>query len=676
MKKIYLSAILALFILQYNNSQSANDTIPIQDLDEVVVSTPFKETVKNNVIKVSKLRLSDLSMINAQNFKFSLLKVPGLSIVSTGPYISKPSIRGMYGNRVVTYANNMRLENQQWGDDHGLEIDAFGTESIEVIKGPLSVLYGSDAIGGVIYISPDNYISDGFEVEFGSYYNSNYSGLTNNLGIKGGSGKFSYIIQGSLVDNGDFENADGVVEGTFFESTDIKAGLGFSSEKFISDLRFSHSSIKVGVPHGDEHDEDNHDEHGDDDDHDDDHEDKEESYQNLTNTMISLKNNILFERSELEITLGYSENNRKEFGHHDEEGHDDDDEDGDYDDDHEGEAHLDMDLSTTTVDLKYIFPKNNKSEFIIGTNIVNQENTNLGEDELVPNATKNDLGIYGLTHIHGEVWDVMLGFRTDFRKIKASSFNENYSSLNATVGLKRDLGNEGLMRINLSRGFRAPNLSELFSEGIHHATGRYEQGDKNLSTESNLQVDFSIMTFSEKSKFELDLFYNKINDYIYINPTDSYVDNYQVYKYIQKDANLFGGEISYKRETPLEWLSHETSIEFISGKTAERENLPLIAPITLNHSFGFDFNNSSLEIGALFKGKKQNIGQFETKTDSYLLVNLSGSHDLNLLNNNLTLGWSINNLFDKEYYDHLSRLKNFSIHEMGRNISVGLNYTF
>ena len=143
----------------------------------------------------------------------------------------------------------------------------------------------------------------------------------------------------------------------------------------------------------------------------------------------------------------------------------------------------------------------------------------------------------------------MLGFRADFRKIKASGFNKNYSSLNATMGLRTDLGDSGLMRINLSRGFRAPNLSELFSAGIHHATGRYEQGDKNLSNESNLQVDFSIMTFSEKSKFEFDLFYNKINDYIYVNPTDSYVDNYQVYKYIQEDASLFGGEISYKRET-------------------------------------------------------------------------------------------------------------------------------
>lgn len=214
MKKLFMSAILAFLILHSNNnySQTANDTIPTLDLDEVVVSTPFKETVKNNVIKVSKLRLSDLSMINAQNFKYSLLKIPGLSIISTGPGISKPSIRGLSGNRIVTYSNNMRFENQQWGDEHGLEIDAFGTESIEVIKGPLSVLYGSDAIGGVIYISPDSYINDGFEVELGSYYNSNYSGFTNNLGIKGGSGKFSYIVQGSLVDNGDFENADGVVE--------------------------------------------------------------------------------------------------------------------------------------------------------------------------------------------------------------------------------------------------------------------------------------------------------------------------------------------------------------------------------------------------------------------------------------------------------------------------------
>ena len=90
----------------------------------------------------------------------------------------------------------------------------------------------------------------------------------------------------------------------------------------------------------------------------------------------------------------------------------------------------------------------------------------------------------------------------------------------------------------------------------------------------------------------------------------------------------------------------------------------------------FNFDNNSFEISALAKGKKQNLGQFETQTNSYLVMDISGSHELNLLNNSIKLSWSANNLFDKEYYDHLSRLKNMEIYEMGRNISVGLNYNF
>ena len=129
------------------------------------------------------------------------------------------------------------------------------------------------------------------------------------------------------------------------------------------------------------------------------------------------------------------------------------------------------------------------------------------------------------------------------------------------------------------------------------------------------------------------MFYNNIKDYIYVNPTNDYVDDFQVYKYIQKDASLFGGEIYFNKETAVDWLSSETSLEFISGETSDRENLPLLSPVTINQSFVFDFDNSSFEISALAKGKKQNVSQFETQTDSYFLVNISGSHDLNFLNN-------------------------------------------
>ena len=99
----------------------------------------------------------------------------------------------------------MRQENQQWGSEHGMDISGFGVESVELIKGPMSVLYGGDAIGGVLYVNPDTYTNEDTEVEIGSYYNSNYKGFTNNLGVKGNLNNLSYLIQGSVVDNRDFE---------------------------------------------------------------------------------------------------------------------------------------------------------------------------------------------------------------------------------------------------------------------------------------------------------------------------------------------------------------------------------------------------------------------------------------------------------------------------------------
>ena len=635
MKKYIINVFVAFTILFANEmySQSNNDTIVRVNLEEVIISTPFKESVKNNVLKVDKLNLNDLKIINAKSFSYSLLKIPGVSIISSGPGISKPSIRGLAGNRIVTYTQFSRLENQQWGDEHDLQADAFGIQSIEVIKGPMSVIYGGDAMGGVIYLTPDDYVYDDLQVEIGSYYNANYSGFTNNLGIKGSAGDFGYIIQGSYIDNGNYETPDGEVENTFTENTELNFGIGYKSDNFISDLRFNYSESNIGVPHADEHDE-----HGDDhdEDHDEDHDDD-----------------------------------------HDEDHDDDQDEDHDEHQEEapEGEAELDMELTTTTVDLKYLFPKNGKSEFVIGSNLMFQENLNFGHEVLVPNSKKNDFGLYSISHIHGKVWDVMIGLRADFRNVTAEGFDKNYSSLTGSFGLKGNLGN-GIMRINFASGYRAPNLHELFSDGVHHGTLRYEVGDKDLSVEKNIQTDFSITTYSENSQFDFALFYNGFNDYIYLNPTSRTEDDYQVYEYIQKDASLFGGEISYTRESEIDWLSYESSLEFITGYTTDKEYLPFLSPITLNHSFNLDFDKSSFEISALFKGKKQKVPTYETQTDSYFLMNISGSHDFNFLNKTLTLGWSVNNLFDKEYFDHLSRFKNMGIHEMGRNISVGLKYIF
>ena len=436
MKNITKFALLALLIISINKitaqNNQENDSIISVDLKEVVVSTPFKESVKNNVLKVSKLNLNNLNYIKRLNFSNAIQEIPGVSIISTGPGISKPVIRGLSSNRVTVFNQFMRVENQQWGAEHGMEISGFGVGSVEVIKGPMSVLYGSDAIGGVLYVNPDSYYNgDGSEIELGTIYNSNYQGLTTNLGIKGGSNKLSYLVQASLVDNKDFNTPDGEVENTYFKNSDLKFGLGYTSDNFISDLRININKSEIGIPHGDEE----HDDHDDDDHDDDDHDEHEEekSYQDLENTMISWKNRFLFEnRSEIEFTLGFSSNKRKEFGHHEEEGHDDHDDDHD-DDDHDDDDHdehgvgpsLNMDLETTTFDLKYIFPKTEKLELVFGTNILSQTNTNYGEEELIPDADKRDFGVYASSHIHASKWDVLIGLRTDNRKITTSDFDKN-----------------------------------------------------------------------------------------------------------------------------------------------------------------------------------------------------------------------------------------------------------
>ena len=126
-------------------------------------------------------------------------------------------------------------------------------------------------MGGVLYIEPEKYLdSSGLSVDYTGIFNSNYSGFSNNLGLKGNSGKYSYMLRGDMTDNGNFSSPDGEVENTWFKQNDLKAGLEYQTEKFKSDLRLTMSSIEVGIPHMEE----GHDDHGDHDDHDD-HDDHE-----------------------------------------------------------------------------------------------------------------------------------------------------------------------------------------------------------------------------------------------------------------------------------------------------------------------------------------------------------------------------------------------------------------
>ena len=664
---------IMLLAFQVTFSQVDDQTV---ELDEVVLSLPFNQTLGKSVIKVDKINFNDLNPILQQYISKSISKLPGVSILSTGPGVSKPSIRGLSYDRVVVYSQGVRLENQQWGDEHGIGVSTSGINSIEVIKGPSYVLYGSDAMGGVLYVEPERYSSD-FSVDYMGLYNSNYNGITNNLGLKGSSGKFSYIARANMVDNQSFSTPDGEVENTWFKENDVQAGLKYETEKFSSDLRLTMNFSELGLPHMEEgHDDHDEEGHGD-------HEDHEDHYQELSHTTLTWVNTFdLGNDHQLNVTLGRQLNDRKEFGgHEEEEGHDDHDEEGHDDhDDHEGheegEAELDMQLSTNTLDVSLVMPQSDNLNLTIGTNFLSQENKNFGHEELIPDAEKKDFGLYALGQITMENGAALLGVRYDNRSISSDMGSADFSNFNGSVGIKRDFENSTL-RFNIGSGYRAPNLIELFADGVHHGTFRYERGNLNLVAEKSFQTDISFDINNDDSSVSFDLFYNDISDYIYISPSSDREDGFAVYDYMQQDSELYGGEISFAKKTGFDWLSYNTSLEYIFAESADGEALPFISPLTFNQVFNIDISsNYSFEIDFLAKAKQGRVSMFEEETDGYSVLNLSGNWMTSFLDNDLNIFWSISNVFDKEYYDHLSRFKTAGIEEMGRNISVGLKYNF
>ena len=610
MNKKYKFSLIAIMLLAFQVTYSQVDN-ELVELDEVVLTLPFDQTLGKSVLKVDKLNFNDINPIIKQYISNSISKLPGVSIISTGPGIGKPSIRGLSFNRVVVINQGLRLENQQWGEEHGIATSSSGVNSVEVVKGPLYVLYGSDAMGGVLYIEPEKYNSECCAiVDYTGIYNSNYNGFTNNLGLKGSSGKLSWTFRGEMTDNGDFSSPDGEVENTWFKQNDLKAGLEYQTEKFKSDLRLTMSSIEVGIPHMEE----GHDDHDDHDDH---------------------------------------------------EGH------------HEGEAELDMELQTNTIDIKLTMPQSDNFNLIMGLNLLNQENKNFGHEELIPDAKKGDFGFFALGQLDlDETSQALIGARYDSRSITSGTSSSDFKNFNGSIGYKKDYENS-VLRINLSSGFRAPDLIELYADGSHHGSFQYKKGNVNLVAEESLQTDLSYQINNDDSIISFDLFYNDISDYIYLSPSSMFEDGLRVYDYMQQDAKLYGGEIHVNKNTGLDWLSYFTSLEYVFAETSDGDALPFIAPLTFNQVFNIDFGTSfSIKVDFIAKLKQSRVSMFEEKTDGYSVLDLSGNYMTSFLDNDLNLFWRVSNVFDKEYYDHLSRLKTAGIHEMGRNISVGLKYNF
>ena len=631
------------------------------EMEEVIVSTPFHKLQSENVVKVERESLENLKKSGAVTLAEGITQIAGVESVTTGAGIGKPVIRGLSANRVLVYAQGVRLENQQFGDEHGLGVSASGVESVEVIKGPASLLYGSDALGGVLYLNPEKYASaDSTFLDAGINYFTNSRGTEANIGLKTSTKNWKYLVRGNFATHSDYKTGnDFRVTNSRFEEKDLKAGIGFQDTKYRGDLRYNYNKTHTGIPEeiGEQTVS----------------KDLVSPYQKLNNHIVSLNNKIFLPNSSLDLKVGYLFNNRKEF------------------EEESPDAALEMHLETLNYDLKYNAPVWGNFETIFGVQGLFQTNENFGEELLIPDASIKDFGVLATTHYHLEKMDIQGGIRFDNRNINTSengivgepsyfqSINRNFSSYNGSLGIKFNLFKSLVARINTATGFRAPNLAELSSNGKHEGTNRYEVGNANLENEQNIQLDLSLEYRNEHFELFGNAFYNKINQYIFIAPTDNFINEDRVFAYTQDDAKLYGGEAGlHIHPHPIDWLHLESSVEIVIGEKQNGESLPLIpAPSFTNtlrtefDSFKWFSNNYSF-ITVKTTGSQNKISDFETNTSGYSLVSAGFGGIIMIEKVPLDIRISGNNLFNKNYVSHLSRLKIDGIPNMGRNISIGI----
>jgi len=676
------TGILSLFFVMCNfllwAQQQKSDTTHV--LHEIVISGYSSKIQGENVTNVEKLSLRETPVMGI-SLSEKLTNVAGIDNFSTGAGIGKPVIRGLSGNRIAVFSQGVRIENQQWGDEHGLGLDENGYEQVEVIKGPASLLYGSDAIGGVLFFADERYaLPNTIEASLNSEFHSNTIGLRNMGAFKLSKKNLHLNLFGGYTTHKDYIDGNHkVIPNSRFNTGDLKTSLAYIGKlgkngncSVSTSLKYNYLNEKYGLTETDI-DSANH--------YATQNRQPKTPYQHLNTHLLAWENILFFNnQSKLKIDLGYVLNKRQEF----------EEEENDTIESHNEEAALHMNLSTVSYNVTYYFPRWKKWDLVVGNQGMYQNNQNHGEEWLIPDATTLDVGMFVLTNFYyGQKAYWQSGIRIDNRNIKTveaigfSSVKKNYGSFNFSTGVFQPIvGIEKAqplltLRANLSTGFRTPNMFELLSNGIHEGVNRYEIGNSNLKNENGYQIDFSLHWRSKHLEAFISPYFNYIRNFIYLQPTGETIENFAVYHYVQTHAFLYGGETGFHLHPhPLDWLHIECSYANTFGQNANKKYLPLMpsqkikANISIIFTYKKILKKYSFYLQNLYSFAQNLVAPEEITTSAYNILSCGAHFEFQINCQRILFNIAVNNLLNEKYFDHLSRYKNEGLYNMGRNFVV------
>lgn len=635
------------------------------NFEDVIVSSPGGGEARSNAFRVEHLKIKELNAIQSSNLAEAIANINGVQQASLGIGISKPVVRGMQGVRVLTLLNGMRIENQQWGGDHGMAVSQLGVEAVEVIKGPSSLLYGGDAFGGVLYLIDMPYAKQNTqEITINSVFETVNMATTNSLSYKVSKGIFRLNLAGLYSNNADYQLPNGkYAENSRYVNQGFKLGMGISKKNWVSHLRYIYSNDRVGIPGH------THDSIIDPTEFQVNNQSREFviPVQKIQNHIVSFENKFFFKKSELDILAGNTFNDLSEY------------------EEKYTIPGMQIKLNNSLLNIRFKSELNEFWKLIVGYQGMYQFNKNntSAEEELIPNFYQFDNGFYSIAYFSKNKWNVQFGARYDIRNLNVSEkqFHTNYGSPNFSIGGTYN-SKLSTVRLNISTGYRAPHLSELFSDGIHHGTLRYEIGNESLKSEYATQFDLSYELHDEHIEFVINPFYNYIQNYIQIQPVDSIIDGAKVFLYNQSnDVNLYGIDVGFHYHPHFaHWLHVESSYSYIRGESLNGSSLSLMPQARINsflkvNFFGRKkFKIDQITLQHQFYFKQAQVTDFETETKNYNLLNF-GMDFLWNLKTPIEIGIGAKNILNERYINHLSRLKNIDLQHPGRSFYIKIGLT-
>ncbi len=646
--------------------------------NDSILPTFFITETKPSFISTSRnivsMTNSEMKEHGAMSLSDALAQLPGVSQLTTGA-ISKPVIRGLYGNRLQVNVGGMRFDNQQWQDEHGLGLSDMGVERVELIKGPAALLFGSDAMGGVVNVIEEGFPSQSALKQIQSFNLKTFSN-TYGIGLDYGFKKHlknTLILRGGFESHADYSDGKGNrILNSRFATYNLKGGYLINKDHFQSENRVQISFSQFGFIL--------------------DTFDRKATDNRLSRqfdgphhsvffTVLTSKNTFSLKNdAKLTITGGIHTNLRQE---------------------QEGgnRISLNMFLNTFSIKADWEKPYDNKLTWINGAAGMWQNNTNYGSRIIIPDATTTEGSVYSYLkkRFLYDKLNFEAGLRYDRRHIRTfltsdlnpptspvAPFSRPFDALNGSAGLtynKDFKGGHFDIKSDVATGYRSGNLAELSANGLHEGTKRWEVGDAQLKVEQCLNADLSanLHLFVGKGEFILrgSVYRNRFLNYIHLAPTGKEYVGFDIYAYKQADATLKGFEtgVTYW-QSRIKWT---VDYAYLDARRDDGTWLPFTPANRLQSEIKvFLFKNkaflqdSYLTFGASFTQAQTHPAEFETATPHYTLLNMGAGTTYKRLRFLLTC----RNLTNEYYNDHLSRFKYFGIRDMGRDMVLNVGYQF